>query len=185
MNQSTKKLYSFLYKYYYLKVNYANDHPELFKCLDVHQYADSNHAGVRSEALHPYTNDILRKYDHEKNTDVNVLDRFPFDLADEKKTEIANVLAVADNEFEKHIESLDQLDAIAHPEKVKQKPKMSDRILKRNQEIIDKCYELEKQQIQPSEIYKRVSQDYQELKPGSIKRIRLDTDAPSPTKVKK
>ena len=108
MNQSTKKLYSFLYKYYYLKVNYANDHPELFKCLDVHQYADSNHAGVRSEALHPYTNDILRKYDHEKNTDVNVLDRFPFDLADEKKTEIANILAVADNEFEEHIESLDQ-----------------------------------------------------------------------------
>ena len=113
MNQSTKKLYSFLYKYYYLKVNYANDHPELFKCLDVHQYADSNHADIRSEALHPYSTDILKKYNHEKNADVNVLDRFPFDLGDEKKTEIANILAVADNEFEGHIESLDQLDAIA------------------------------------------------------------------------
>ena len=34
---------------------------------------------------------------------------------------------LADNEFEKHIESLDQLDAIAHPEKVKQKSKKKTR----------------------------------------------------------
>lgn len=55
----------------------------------------------------------------------------------------------------------------------------------RNQEIVDKCYELEKKHIQPRSIYETVSKDYPTLSSHAIKKIRLSPDAPTPTSLKK
>ena len=185
MNQIDKKLYRFLYKYYYLKTNYANNHPELFKSLEVHSYADSDKSGIRSEAIYPYSSITLSECDNNPNIESHTLDRFPLNLNDRTKLNIINILSKADNEFEEYATKLDKLDLIGKTQKTRKETGPSDRIIKRNQEIIDKCYALEKKDIKPGVIYKKVAKDYPELKPGSIKRIRLDTDSPAPSKLKK
>ncbi len=54
----------------------------------------------------------------------------------------------------------------------------SDRIIVRDQQIIDECYRLEKEGLKSSIIYKRIANNYPELSEHSIKKIRFSHDSP-------